>query len=867
MLRHLVNHAIQNVWCSPRQDNLHILQLHKLTAKYGVLTDVKVNGRDIPLPNTKTRFHVYQIGQISPQFLGALAVKPTWLSERWTSFSTAINANNTQIDIYSEKGIMLPRFRTYYMMTKDRNLIVAVEINKKLTGIDLDYDDVFIRFYKNAFFRATEGLNNTEKLFHVGDIPSTSAKLTSLVTLHNQYKALDGYVTCYVNGYVVDAINAYNAKVGDVVEFLYDSTIYKVLTMDIATLPVFNSTLDTCLKYIIHHTSLGEEFINYQDDIDIDVIYTRVNDRFRGTYYHRNIVMSHRMITHRDYALPVDHVRRSMDYIKELIATAPRTLEGYKLRIKVKETNANRPLIFDNNRIFELYKLPDNEIIDAMTGTNSVVDNWKASNLENSMYTAIMGMKVDDISVEEVQKAYGYNSVTKITADSPIRTDFVSSRQQAELPIAYRINSEVYEYDENGLYLGHKYVAENEIYYADSNACKMIEPIVGKALPNNGDVFGSDNLPIPSYDYRVYKTYQYGGLVNNQGWEDITGDASLYEIVDGVLKWKGPENDNHWLAVRSEIFFYARDYEVTPINGVISFKLTELINGVEQEMAIPRGEIDVFINGRSAIHNLDAVVGFPNVYINNVNYLNRPLNSTVQKIHVRMTGFCKKDLSFEPVDDFGFVRHGALSDNGIFNIRDDKVLRITLDGKMVHRDQLLFDETSPNRDVINALNGKPYQIKDYVIPIRDLVDENTYSYRNKSLVIDKAISNYLTLKLPSADKGPISAIATRYRVVSPFLSRVIYKLANGNISDTAIASSSGDSWIMSVLADDEYLLEADPIRDENRYSDDNVIVVPHYYNSFVSLSVFKFRFLKRVVQLYSQADIDLTQFVLVNKEL
>ena len=67
MLRHLVNHAQQNVWCSPRQDNLHILQLHKLTAKYGVLTDVKVMGRDIPLPNTKNRFHVYQIGQISPQ--------------------------------------------------------------------------------------------------------------------------------------------------------------------------------------------------------------------------------------------------------------------------------------------------------------------------------------------------------------------------------------------------------------------------------------------------------------------------------------------------------------------------------------------------------------------------------------------------------------------------------------------------------------------------------------------------------------------------------------------------------------------------------------------------------------------------------
>lgn len=866
MLRHLVNHALQNVWCSPRQDNLHILQLHKLTAKYGVLTDVKVMGRDIPLPNTKNRFHVYQIGQISPQYLGALAIKPTWLSERWTSFSTAINANNTQIDIYTEKGVMFPRFRTYYMMTKDRNLIVAVEFNKNLT-VDLDTESVFIRFYKNAFFRATEGLNSPEKLFHVGDTPNTASKLTALVTKYNQYKALNGYVTCFVNGFVVDAINAFNAKVNDCVEFLYDSTIYKVLTVDIATLPVFTSTLDDCLKYILHHQSLGEEYINYQDDIDIDVIYTRDNSRFRGTYYHRNLISSHTMITHRDYAVPVDHVRRSMDYIKDLITTSPRTLEGYKLRVKVKETNAIRPLIFDNNRIFELYKLKDTEIIEAMTGTNATVDNWKASTLEHSYYTKIMGMKADDIDISTVQQAYGYNSVTKITADSPIRTEFVSSRQQAILPLAYRINSQVYEYDQNGLMLGSMYVDENDIYYAASNNCKMIEPIVGKALPNNGDVFGSTDLAVPAFDYRVYKTYSYAGLVNNEGWMDITGDSSLYEVHDGVLTWVGPQNDNHWLCIRSETFFYAKDYEVESVMGVISFKLTETINGVESDMSIPRGEIDLFINDKSSIHTLDYIVDFPNVYINNVNYLNRPLDSSKQNIHVRMTGFCKSDMTFEPIDDFGFVRHAALSDNHVFNIRDDKVLRITADGKLYHRSDLLFDETNSTRDVINSLNGKPYQIRDYVIPIRDLVDDDTYSYRDKSLAIDKAISDYLTLMIPSADKGPISAIATRYRVVSPFLSRVIYKLANDNISDNTIAMGSGDAWIMDLLKIDEHLLAADPIRDENRYSDNNVIVVPHYYNTYITLSVLKFRFLTRVVQLYSQADIELTQFVLVNKEL
>lgn len=866
MLRHLVNHALQNVWCSPRQDNLHILQLHRLTAQLGVLTDVMVQGRVINLPNTKNRFHVYQIGQISAKFLGALSINPNWLSERWTSFSTAINATNTQIDIYTDKGVMIPRYRSYYMMTKNRNLIVALEINPRLKSFDLDEEDVYIRFYKNAKFTATAGSAVVEKLYlHASEINNNS-KLISLFTEYNKYKALDGYVTSYVNGYVVDSIDASTVKINDTVEFLYDSTIYKVITLDVQSLPVFNSTLDSCLKYIIHHKSLGEENINYQDDIDIDVVYKKGTNRFKGTYYHRNIPMSHRMITHRDYALPVDHVRRSMDYLKLIDPEAPKTLDMYTLKIKVKETTITRPLIFDNNRIFELYKLPDSDIVDALTGTNALVENWKASVLENSYYTAIMGMNAEDVTVEVVQKAYGYNSVTKIVADSPIFTNLVSSRKQATIPLAYRLNSEVYEYDSDGLMIGHSYIDNEDTYYALSNDCNIIEPIVGKAAPNHGDITGVDDLDIPAYDYRVYKTYAAHGSVSNQNWEDITG-SSLYEIVDGKLKWRGPENDNHWLAVRSEVTFYARDYEVVPVNGVLAFKLVEDIDGEQVEMGIPRGEIDLFINGYSAINSLDYIIEFPWIYINNVSYLNRPFSDKVQNIHVRMTGFCTKNLRFNPIDDFGFVKHGALSGNHRFDIRDDKVLRITVDGRFKDRSELIFDETSSAPNAINSLNGKPYQIKDYVIPIRDLVDEDTYSYRAKSLVIDEAVSNYLTLKLPSPEKGPVTAIEHRYRVVSPFLARVVYKLMSDIITDDDIAHMVGDTAIQQELAIDEHLLRVDPIRDENRYSDDNVIVVPHYYNSFVTLSVYKLRFLKRVVQLYSQADIELSQFILLDKEL
>lgn len=864
MLEHLVSHALQNVWCSPRQDNLHILQLHRLTAKYGSLGVVKAMGRDISLPTTSKRYHVYQIGQISPAYMGVLQVKPYWTPERWTTFSTAINASNTQVDLYTEKGIMLARFKAHYMFTSDRNLIVAIEILPKIAA-DLNTESLFIRFYKNAHFTTVADSTTVETLVHYGEIPLSSDRITYLAGEYNKYASLEGYVTSYVNGFVVDKLDAYTVKVGDVVEFLYDSTIYKVLTLNASTLPVFISEMDTCLKYIIHHKSIADNFISFHDDIDIDVVYSKVGTRFKGGYYHKNLLMSHRMLTHRDYSLPVDHVKRSMDYIQELDTSAPKEYDQFKIRLKFKEHAVKRPLIFDHNRIFELYKLDDESLVRALTGTEATVDNWHAAHLEKSMYTAIMEMKYENITLDAVQKAYGYNGVTKVVAESPLKTELISGRQQAVLPMGYRINSEVYEYDSNGYLLGHNYNQTEDDHYALNNDCRLIEPIVGKALPNNGDIYGLDNLPIPKYDYRVYMTYKINGVVDSTKWTDVTG-TNHYRIEDGILKWNNLEIDQ-WLCVRSDITFYAKDYEVLELSGVLRFKLMETIDGQEVVMSVPRGETDIFINGKSSIANLDYIVNFPYVYINNTRYLNRPVLTEVQNIHVRMTGFCNKDLTLETIDDFGFVQHGALSDNQRFNIRDDKVLRMTVDGKLVHRDQVIFDENSTAISVIDARNGQPYQVRDYVIPVRGLINENTYTYRNTSLAVDKAVSDYLTLKLGNHDKGPLSAIPERYKLVSPFLNRVIYRLLHNQITDNDISKNMNLMWIESNLANDLYLLDADPIRKENQLSKDLVIVAPHRYNGYVELSILKYRFLDKVISIYCQVDMELSQFVTVNKEL
>lgn len=861
MQRHLVNHAVENVWCSPRQDNLHILELHRLTAKLGAIVDVKVDGRVLPLPSTSKRFHVYQIGQLSPTYLGALAVSPNWLSEKWTSFTTAINTKSVQIDIYSDKGIMIPRFTSYYMMTSTRNLIVAVEINDKIK-VDLDTEDLFIRFYSNYFFSDLLNIDPKELLFSYGLKITNSNKRLEAINKYNEYKDKEGYSTCFVNGFVVCKLDAFSIQIGDIVEFIYDSTIYKVLTIDVDKLEVFNSSLDNCLKYIVHHKKLGEEFINYQDDIDIDVLYSDEVSRLKGSYYHRNLTLSHRMITHRDYSLPVDHVRRSIDYLKELDIKAPGELESYKLIVKVKESKIQRPLIFDNNRIFELYKLPDELIIQALTGTNSTVENWRADVLESSMYTSIMSSKMEDIDIDMVKQAYGYNAVTTVIADSPIKLTDMQTYKTCDIPIAYRLSSTCYEYDINGLLLGIKAINNKDKYFTNNLDVSLVEFIVGLSSPRNNDSVGYTNIDIPENSFRVYRSFESNNSINNEAWEDIT-DSNLYEVIDNKVVWTGPSNTGHILAVRSEDTFYARDYDVSFTNGTLEFTLLEDTAGSSKTMVIPRGEIDLFINNKSLIYGLDYMVDFPRVYIYNTEYLLRPLNTSIQKVHVRMTGLCSSDLSLNEADDYGFIRHGALSDNDRFNIRDDKVLRITVDGKLYNRSDLKFDESSSNIDVINSLNGRPYQIKDYVIPVRKFVDEDTYPYRSRSLAIDKVVSDYLTENIPPFDKGPISATASRYKIVSAFLSRVIYKLITDDISDDDISTMVGDSSIIQAISDCEYLLDEDPIRNLDRCPEKEVNIVPIYYNSRVVLSVLKTRFITRVIQLYSLRDIDIRQYSVI----
>jgi len=335
--------------------------------------------------------------------------------------------------------------------------------------------------------------------------------------------------------------------------------------------------------------------------------------------------------------------------------------------------------------------------------------------------------------------------------------------------------------------------------------------------------------------------------------------------VDHLLVWSDLEVDQ-FLMVRTDATFLAYDLELAIVGGLLYFTLAELEDrdGTidNYSLPIPLGNLDLFLNGRSLIQDIDYVVNGSEIYIISKRHLPQPISTTLQHLHVRYTGFCRSDMSQDVIEDRGYIEHGVLSNNSRYDVRDDKVLRIIVNGRTYHRDALVYSELHDGVSILDPINGHPYQIKDIVVPMRGLTD--TYSLRDVSIETDRHISDYMTIKLPQPERANVSAIVELYPVVSLFIARIIQDLVNDVILPETIEIILTDQIILSICSPYEYLLALDPISDVRRLDMDYVVIHPTLYTETVSISVHEYRFLVRVLALYGKNLVELNNFVTIS---
>lgn len=843
---YLKEHAAKNVWCSPEQDYQHVMRPQRISPPAGARNTLEVLWSVLPLPTSTDWYHVYQIGEISLHLLGLNEKR-----SRWIKASDHCNAEVLLIDLYTKSGLQIPRYLCYFLLTTDGNVLVAVRDTP--TIVNLGLVDLFIRFYSNAYFNGIAGQQTTEGLYVSGKLIQTQDEQYSLQQEWRAHKLKLGHAYAYVNGYRVHDLNVTTIKLGDHVEFVWDSSIKTVVELPLSAVPSFSSILDQKQKYLLQH-DVNTDTIDYRDDVDLFLI-KRVNENiYSGVYYHKNVEDAVRMVTHKDYSIPVQ-------YVLGFVADHPVWEQNDELtvQIHVRKSGYRRELINEHHRIKELYKLTGVERMMAMVGTDSTVPEWRVDQLELSKYPEIMRQVGRDIEKTTIQEAYGYNAISKLVGDTPQRVSTVDN--WIELPIGLWNSSTVYEYDVNGLLLEHHYHSNGRYYVYRNPLCKSIEALVGKGSVQLPTQFAKNNVTlVPGINYRYY-VCTISNEVPLWDWIDVTGDSDFYDIVNGVLVWKVSAED-YYTAIKSDDVFLTSKLNLAYRDGILRFtvNVNEIrTDGIEHQSAaqIPFGTIDIWLNGRALLRGLDYIVHWPEICILNKEYL---VEGQEQSITIRGTGFCNPDMTIPALPDFGFVKYGLLSKNNRFDIRDDKVIRIVVDGRVYHRDQLRFSEEDSSVLVSDVRNGTPYQISDIIVPLRDLVNVDTYSFRAASVAVDKRISDYMTLKLPERVETNPNPIPRQYRIYSPYSSKVMYDLINGIIRLDEFQGQYSDMKVREAVEPYKWLLAYDPSFNEDidlRY----VAIHPHNLDTEITLDVYQYRFLLRVIRLVLNDRVDITKFI------
>lgn len=852
MFDYLIDHALKNVWCTPDQDLQVIFQPARITAINGVQDKVDVLWQTLSLPTKKERYHVYQIGQIHPTLLGLFPERGVW-----RTLANVANLEKLVVDLYVKRGIQLPRTESYVLINRDQNVLIAVKIQPRIE-VNLNTEPLFVRLYSNAFFDSDRAIHDSyNDLITVGGGKVTTAdQIPKWQRTVRELREKPGLTNTYVNGRLVDAFNPINAKVGDIVEWVYDSTVLRVVEFPVKDLQTFNSIIDGKRKYLLHYPESNNNTIEYRDDIDVYLVRYDPSKAgaFEGVYYHKNVEDAVRMVTHKDYAIPVAYVN---GYVND---SQGRWLDVKDLTVRLisRKSGYDRPLVNEHHRIRELYKLDEQDVLKAMLGIDSTVPEWRADQLELSGYTKIMRSRGLDVNRQMVQDAYGYNAIAKLVGETPAIVFNAAGAKVVNLPYGLRINATMYEFDFQGKLLGYYYHSMGDQYFPVNPGCTLVEGIVGKGGLEQDTVFGSAPRLNLQQNYRFY-TCDIKAGVATEIWKDVTGSGD-YDIVDGQVVWN-IDTTRKYTQIKGDAKFLAYTYKMTPTDGLLRFSLnaTETHAGVKKTrvLNLPVGKLELWLNGYQLIENLDYFVVWPQVVICNKSFW----KTGEQEITVRGTGFCTADFKRELPDEIGFVQYGQLSRNTRFNVRDDKVMHMVVGGKIFRREDLTFAEDVAEFVASDKIpNGTPYAIDDIVVPLRGLTDEDTYSLRAKSQVVDQEIEDYLTLKHPEPAYELPNIIPERYVIHSPFATKVLMDLKSGQLGGEKIQGQYADSLILSMLKSYEYLLAYEPAR-KTEIDDRYVVIYPHPFEGVQELDIYQYNFFKRAVKLYLKDRVNISHFV------
>lgn len=847
MQQPLIAEALSNSWGNPDPFNQVKLRPARITPINGVLRRFRYAWMVYALPNATSRFHIYQTGQIAPQLLNLFEAK-----DSWQLLSSACNASRLMAHVYNQTGVVLPLTRTWYRWAGKKNIFLAVEINQKIPVAWAELE-VFLHLYKNSYFES-DLVSGADTLEVDGGLIATTQRILELQARVHGIMNAPGYpgsLMCFVNGRRVPDITVATTQVGDVAEYVHDTSIYKVVDFPIASLPTFSSTLDNKTKRLLHYASTSENLIDYEDHIDFYMLHAQTGS---GVYVHKNAADTIRQLTHKDYAIVADYLPAYYENFKD--AQGVVDTSKLKLRMLVRYSGQGTVPALDANMSKFLMELSDLQQQQAMVGVGATFPLWQAANLEKSAYMKLMRETYNGITSALVEQAYGYYRVNAILGQSY----FPYTSGQLTLPPAFQHNASAFEYDAAGMLLGSYPIADALLYTPSNAGCKLVEFVEGTGSKAIEEFYGSDPVVLQEgFNYRFYLRV-LDAQTNETVWRDVTGSEE-YTVESGVAYW----NANTVTTVldrlvRSDKKFL--NYEaVLNLNGGI---LTHQINydkvtskgTANSPLQVPLGELDVWLNDKPLVRGVDYLLAFPTLSVINKSHLvYADSGPQYQRLRVRMTGFCDPQLQINPLDEVGFVYNGVLSANGRYDLHREKVQRIVVNGALKHLSQVNFVEEGVGQVLNSPLEGKPYEIRDTINRLPGLIESDAYALYRTTRANAQAAESYATLRKPQTVAYPVSPITSRYQIYSPFLAKILVDLQADYIDLSEFDEPYSDALVRSLCVPYLYLLPLDPIGPGNLPDTNYCVVHPHPFAVQQGLPLIKYRFFERVIKLFAGGNV------------
>jgi len=820
-----MDEATSKLWFNPHNDKHVTIKPIRVTSQLGVAGTLTLRHVSIPLPNTTARWAVYELGNLNPSRMGIEGINVIWrpLPKMVTDYDV--------LAMVYFNSIQVPLSQVYIRRGYDGNILLAVNPNMIGEG------ELYFRLYSNLWNYVGDNAR-ADPIRTYDAVISDNAALTAAVN-SIQIPSV-GTRWLYHNGYYVDRITSADVEMGDTIGYIEDRYGRGYIDVPLSEAKSFNSTLDGRGKYMISMPVESNAMaVEPGDELEIYICTVEdaaVTKRTRGVFYGVHKLEDLRMITHRDIALDA----RRVDLYSH---NHPWLRKGSEIFLRVFyrfHENPDRTLL-DGAYLMDLFRV-DKSYRDAMITGSGGVTGWRANELEESMAVLWQTRPSMDLSAINVHGVLSKPSLGELLSVGTLYQDSL------DLPYSMNLGGKVLCFNIEGHLSNVVNVRTNAggSRIALPPATFDVECIPGKFI-TDGDVIDE-----PLYGGEVLNWYNevfYYQEAEGTGWIRAVVEAD-YKVDPDTSKvyWttkhlghgkmrRGCHHASHnRLTVDISTVYY----------GIPLFKDNNPVTKVQFDRC------DVFVNNKPIVRGIDYTVTNNNVYLTYKGYMFD--DPTATTILVDVFSYGVGELPSERIVS-GYVegRKAKASEPGMFISNRNRTC--VVDGrKMSVTDIGPYED--PNLLASDTVReGAPWACETRPC-VLSLPEQQKYI---SDMDYPEVVSRAMWQHMPLPDESKPVVIPKRHVIFSPFIKKLIVRIAAGlvNVSNIGTSSAAVSLYMESLM--DEL------VQDIAYLNVDNWMVDIHPVGDLTAttLTVEEFAFLREVNRLFFKERITFNTYITV----